>query len=353
MDGPGRLNVPLGIPIQLGQCSVTYFGVHWPRRYRTSRSLGAALRDGAGRFDIVHIHGIYGFHTFAGAHYCYRHAVPYVLRPHGTLNPYHRKTRRIRKRIYEWLIENRHFSRAAAVHYTSVSERRAAEAFGIKTPGYVIPLGVAPQSVRCTDPCHTPETWRREWTGRRLVVFVGRLSEKKGIPILLDAFQHVAARVADAHLVVAGPDDDNIGRQELKRASDLGLGSRVSFIGAIGGQEKACLLSHASVFCLPSEDENFAVAVAEAMTAGTPAIVTDMVAIHEDIQQGEAGLVVSRTPQAFAAGIVALLEDEAERRRLGENGYRLARRQFSWDSIAEQLEALYKNILATRGVGPR
>jgi glycosyltransferase involved in cell wall biosynthesis len=142
VDGAGRLPVPTGQPLEWRGVITTFCRVGRPRRFKASPSLWRALRQRIREFDVVHVHSLYLFHTLAAGHYCRRFGVPYIVRPHGTLDPWHRSRRRWRKAIYTRLFEGRNLHAAAAMHYTSVAERDHVAGLGLPAPGFIIPLGV-------------------------------------------------------------------------------------------------------------------------------------------------------------------------------------------------------------------
>jgi glycosyltransferase involved in cell wall biosynthesis len=346
IDGPSTLPVPVGVPQALGGATVTYFGAHWPRSYKSSLGLARALHDRVDSFDVVHIHSLYLFHTAAAALCARRCRVPYVIRPHGTLDPYHRARHRGRKAVQELLIERRNLDRAAAIHCTSLAEKAAIEPLRFRAPCLVVPLGVDVAEVEPAAGAEAVET--------ALVTFLGRLTPKKGLDILLDAFAQVGSSRPDAHLTIAGPDDEGLGRRLHERARRLGLQSRVSLPGAVTGRAKDDLLRRSSVVVLPSKDENFGVSVVEAMAVGVPVVITNGVAIHHEVAEAGAGLVVSRTPASVASAVLRLLDDPAWRRRLGERGRRLVQTTFAWPGIAARLEEMYDAVTtAPATVGSR
>jgi glycosyltransferase involved in cell wall biosynthesis len=184
-----------------------------------------------------------------------------------------------------------------------------------------------------------------ELANKLLVVFLGRVTPKKGLDILAPAFARVVAAVPEAHLLVAGPDDDGHGATIRDLISRLGIQDRVTWTGLITGQAKLELLRDADAWVLPSRDENFGVAVVEALAAGAPILITDGIGIHEMIQRHDAGLVVSAEPNAIADGLTLLLRDESLCRKLGANGRQLALTEFSWDIAAKRLKLEYERIV--------
>jgi glycosyltransferase involved in cell wall biosynthesis len=345
IDGAGRLPVPVGQPLDWRGVTTTFFHVGRPRRYKPSYGLERALRHRIPEFDVVHIHSLYLFHTLAAAHYCRRFLVPYVLRPHGTLNPWHRSQHRWRKAVYGGLLEGRNLRAAAGIQYTSVEERDHAASLGLAASSFVIPLGVDAQALtRPVKP--TALVAPTELAGRALITFLGRLTTKKRLGLLLEAFYEVASKRADAHLVIAGPDDEGIGGTLRSQIAAAGLEHRVTMLGLVVGEAKVALLQRSQVFILPSEDENFGVAVVEALAAGLPVVVTQGVAISRQLAEVDAAEVVVPTPAALSAAITRLIEDKELAATRAENGRALVGSDFTWSGIAVQLEQMYQQVIS-------
>ncbi len=350
IDGPGRLPLPTSRPIRWHGVPTTVYRVRI-RTYALAPALGLALRR-VRDFDVVHVHSLYRFHTLAAALWCRRWGVPYVLRPHGSLDPYHRAVRRARKAISELLVERRALAGAAAVHCTSQAEAEAVTAFGARAPVVVLPLPV--DVAAYARPADATNLLRRcpALRGRRLVTFLGRVTPKKGVDILVDAFARLAPQFPDVMLAIAGPDD---GHLAVVRAcvQAHGLGDRVSFLGLVTGEDKVALLQASTVLALPSLDESFALSVAEALAAGTPVVVSPGVALHREVAAAEAGLVAPRTPEGVADALARLLAEPERAARYGANGRTLATQVFAPERVGERLEALYRMAQGAAARRPR
>jgi glycosyltransferase involved in cell wall biosynthesis len=340
MDGCGASWAPFQQAATASGVRIVYRRAHWPRSYAASIGLASWLRRHVERFDVVHIHSLHQFHTWFAAKYCRRAGVPYIIRPHGALDPYHLRQHRWRKAIVTSLVEGRGLQAAAAMHYTSIAEREHASRLGRRMPqGIVVPLGVD-----LVAPAGWDDLLDRhpELAGRTLVTFLGRLAAKKRLDLLVDAFAEVAAVEARAHLVVAGP-DDGVGDAVAAQVAAHGLQDRVSLLGMLTGAPKSALLQQSRLFALPSEDESFGVAVAEAMCAGTAVVVTDGVAIHHEIAASGAGLVVPSVVDRLAEALLAFVTDEQLAAEAGRNGRALARSHWTWRQVAADLERMYED----------
>lgn len=317
---------------------------NWPRWYLTSREMSAALNIHLRDADVLHIHGLYRFHTLESRRVCRRLGVPYVLSPHGALDGYQRRRHRLRKLLYHILVEDRNIRNASLMQYNSDVEKAEAESCGFGVPGVVIPNGVDVTGLRTpADESCLPDALRRG--NGPFILFLGRLAEKKGLPRLISALAIIRMSVPGARLVIAGPDDDGLemGLKTLTRG--LGLADCVIFTGPVYGREKVALYQHARVFGLPSDDENFGMAVAEAMAAGTPVVVSDRVALQAVVIDRDAGTVVGTDPAQVAAGLLPYLQDPLLARERGLNASAAASELFSWETVAARFEEMYTGVV--------
>jgi glycosyltransferase involved in cell wall biosynthesis len=142
--------------------------------------------------------------------------------------------------------------------------------------------------------------------------------------------------------VIAGNDEEAYQPILEALAERTGITERMRFIGPLDDAEKWQVLAQASLLVLPSYSENFGIVALEAMMAGCPVIVTPEVGLANIIRDVGAGLVVDGTPAELTRAINALLQAPEERRKMGEAGRRSARDKFSWDTIASDMEQIYR-----------
>jgi glycosyltransferase involved in cell wall biosynthesis len=344
-DGPGELAVPLDQPVSEAGVEIRYYPIQPPRFWGTSLPLARALQERISQVDLVHLHSLYLFHDLATGHYCRRYGVPYVMQPHGALDPYIYQRHRLRKTVMEVLFENRNFRNAAAIQFTTAEEAELARPYTCGAPGLVAPLGV-----HLAEYAVLPEAgaFRAAWPevgDRRIILFLGRINFKKGLDLLVRAFAALARERPDVHLVVAGPDDDGWGEQVRGWARQEQVLDRVTFTGMLLGAEKLAVLKDAEIFALPSYSENFGIAVVEAMACGLPVVISDKVNIWREIAAARAGVVVECAAAPLAAALRNLLDNAAARQDLADRGRQAARSSFSWDQIAIRLVEGYNKVL--------
>jgi glycosyltransferase involved in cell wall biosynthesis len=323
---------------------IRLYPLQFPRFFATSFPLARALAKAVPAADVVHLHSLYLFHDLVTGLHCRRFGIPYIVRPHGTLDPYIHRRHRGRKLAVEFLFQNRVLERAAAIHYTTEEEMRLAAPHARNAKGFVVPIGLdldfyAPRP---------PEAFRARWReigNRRIVLFLGRLHPKKGLDILAQAFADVARGRDDLHLVIAGPDDGARAPTEALLAK-LGATGRVTFTGMLRGEEKLAAFGAADVFVLPSRSENFGIAVVEAMVCGLPVVVSDCVNIWREVVDAGAAVAVPCDPSALARALAGLLDDDPRRIEMGRKGAVFARERYDRRRVAAELEAAYRTVMA-------
>ncbi len=335
VDGPRDLDVRAGARCDMDGVGVHYFDVPALRRWYWSPGLAAALACRAGGYDLVHVHTLFLHPTGAAARAARACSVPYVVSPRGMLvrELVARRSRRL-KSAWLALAGRPLLERAAALHVTSERERRDVEAFGLALP----PVETVPNGIDAAPPPPRP----RE---AGLVLFLGRLSWKKGLHCLLDAM----ARLSAARLVIAGHDDEGLQAGLAARVRDLGLEARVRFAGPVTPAQRADLYARAAVFVLPSLSENFANTVLEAMAAGCPVVVTRGVGLADEVARAGCGLVCDATPEDVASALAQTLGAPARAAAMGEAGRDAARERFAWPMVADAMTALYARAAAAGG----
>ncbi len=322
--------------------AIKTFPVQWPRGWKPSVGLAQALRRDLPSFDVVHLHSLYLFHDWVGGDFAHQHGVPYIVRPHGLLDPYIRRRSRARKCLMEIAFQNRVLRRAAAIHYTSDLERDISARYNQGALTRVVPLGVRLDGFENMPPADDFIRRFPATAGRRIVLFLSRVHEKKGLDLLIPAFAAARKSVPDLHLVIAGPDDGVLERAR-SLASQHQVKDEVTFTGMLIGADKLAAFSAASMFALPSYSENFGIAIVEAMAAGLPAIVSDQVNIYREIEGGGA-IVVPCEVGAVTRAIESLAADPVRLRQMAAEARETARKLYDWRNVAMSLENLYREF---------
>lgn len=342
--GQPPLDVPLDRPVEQDGYQIRYFRCSPFRRYKFSSDLLRWLWHHARDYDIAHIHALFSPVSTAAAMVARHQKLPYILRPLGTLDPADLRKKRRLKQIYATLLERPNLAGAAGIHFTSVEEAKISERFGVSTADIVIPLGVKLLTM-------LPKSQARTQLGipdeQPLVLFMSRIDPKKGLNLLLPALERLLVEGLDFHFVLAGanPQDPDYEQQIQQQIMASPLSARTSIPGFVRGELKAALLEDADLFVLPSYYENFGIAVAEAMVAGTPVVISDRVYIWEEVKSAEAGWVCPCEVDALTELLREALQDAGERQRRGANARNYALQHYGWDAIALLTLDAYHKIL--------
>jgi glycosyltransferase involved in cell wall biosynthesis len=296
-------------------------------------------------FDLTHIYGLYDFLGPAVAAACVKRNIPYVLEPIGMFVPIVRNLRM--KRVYHALYGRKLFEGASAIVATSEQEVEELASGGVERGKIVLRR----------NGVEVPALWPERGafrkglgipTDAKLILFLGRLSQKKSPDLLLKAFTSISAESGDANpqLVFAGPDEGGMKAQLEEMAAQLQVSSRVRFTGPIFGEAKWAAYRDADVFVLPSQNENFGNTAAESAAAGTPVVVTEQCGIAPLLADA-AGLVVGHDADALAGAIQRLIGDPELHSRFVA-GCATVTARLGWEEPVQEMEAVYNRLAFKR-----
>ena len=340
VDGPGNSPVPIGLAVNLEGVQVRYFPCPLFRQLYWAPALNRALENEIDKFDVVHLHSVFLWPTRAAARAACKAGVPYVLSPRGMLvKELIRRRSQLAKSAWIRLIEKSNLEHAAAIHLTSELEALELERFGWRLPQLaVIPNGIGEPLAPVGDVCADVDSIVAM---QPLVLFLGRLSWKKGLDRLLRAF----GQSRNGKLAIVGTDDEGFAPQLKKLAETLGIAGRVRVLArTVIGSEKEYLFASARLFVLSSYSENFGNTVLEAMRRGVPVVVTPEVGAAEIVQQSGGGIVAQGDAEALGAAIAHLVDNPDFARSMGEAGQRHVMRHYTWAGMSALMEELYESL---------
>lgn len=270
--------------------------------YKYCERLLPWLKANHGRFDVVFVNGIWQYHAFAVWRALRNTGTPYFVFLHGMLDPWFKKKYPI-KHLKKWLFwpwsEYRILRDAASVLFTCENERLLARrSFPLyQCKEYVVNYGTAAPPPAADRQIDAFTQRFPELKGRRVLIFLGRVHEKKGADLLFHAFarhiESVPERMKGVHLLMVGPNDHPYGRAMAALAAQLGIADHVTWAGMLKGDLKWGALRTSEAFILPSHQENFGIAVAEAMACGLPVLISKQVNIWREIVAAGAGYAES------------------------------------------------------------
>jgi glycosyltransferase involved in cell wall biosynthesis len=323
------------------------YSAGWPSRFTFSRKFSEGMRLAVQNADIVHIHTLWTYASFGAARACQASKVPYLVMPHGMLDPNSVSRGWLKKQLYGRLLEWPQLRRASGMCYTHPEEERLAEQTYPNLPqGHIVELGCD------TPPAADRSQLREEFLqrhpnlrGKTSVLFLGRLHAKKGLDLLIPAFEQVASHIATVRLLLVGPGEASYVNEVRKSVEAHQLGNRVTFIGPLHGRDKWAAMAASELFVLPSYQENFALAAVDAMRSGLPVLLSRRVNLWQDIVAFGAGRVCELTVESVAAEILGALSNSNWRSSAALAGAKLLETRFNWKSTAGRLESIYEQIL--------
>ena len=351
-NGTRRLDVPRDCWTTFDSLPVWYATTSsGPFLYGTSAK--AAIDQALGAVDCVINSGTLWVHsgwlTWRAAK---QRRIPAVDYPRGLLQPWAFEFKPVRKQLYWQLIGRRILRDSAAVVALTEFEAARLRELNVNQRIEVIPNGAALES---NDPRPT-----RAWlgdrypalSGRRYVLFLGRIHEIKGIDVLLGAAAALVKRNAELAFVVAGPVEPTYEARWRELLAFYELEGKLILTGPVKGPEKVAWLEHATVFVLPSYSEGQPVAALEALQAGCPVVISRACHLPE-VERAGAGLTIEPTVDALVASIEALLNDESRRCLMSKRARDLATNTFDWSAIGRRTLELCRAVVAQRRGAPR
>ena len=302
----------------------------------TLRGLKKRL-DNLSKPDLIVLHQIYTFSTLLGYMYAKKNRIPYVVKPHGSLTKYHESDSKLIKTLAKWFLISKILREADAIIVTCKSERADLIA-SLKPKAHQLEYGAVvswPQD----------EAVRRQPRGNqnKRIVFSGRFDKKKNLPLVIKAMPQILDKYPDLILDIAGSGTANEVRILQNLISTLELESNVQFHGWIDSSKMQEIFAAARLLVLPSENENFAIVVAEALSAGVPCVVSKFVGTADIVAKHNAGEVIDElTPASVAEGIMKVLRGDEIKYR--EAAFEAVENSLDWSKIALRWKALVTSL---------
>jgi poly(glycerol-phosphate) alpha-glucosyltransferase len=253
-----------------------------------------------------------------------------------------------KKGLFRRVVEDRNLRSAACIHALCGQEAQGIRTLGFGAPIAVIPNGIDLEGTREAGSANAFPATYPEARGRRIILFLGRIHPKKGLPHLLDAWAELArkerSKIEGWLLVIAGPDQMGHTAGNQARARALGISNDVLFTGPLYGDAKRAVLAAASGFVLPSFSEGFSMAILEAMAWHIPVLVTRQ--CNLDVESLGAGFLAEPSAASVSEQLRRFLAlGDKERRRMGERGRKVVEERYTWPTIARQMTQAYEWVL--------
>jgi glycosyltransferase involved in cell wall biosynthesis len=311
--------------------------------YMYTAKLAQWLKKHAHDYDAIIINGLWQYHGFGSWLVLSRMNVPYYVFTHGMLDPWFKYTyplKHLKKWLYWPWAEYRLLRDAQAVLFTCEEERiLARESFWLyKVREAVINYGtgVPPSNADVLKSVFFKA--HPHLNAKRLFLFLSRIHEKKGCDLLIAAFAKVATQDESLHLVMAGPCHSDLIDKLKTQATQLGIDHRITWTGMLKGDMKWGAFYASETFILSSHQENFGIAVAEALGCGLPVLISDKVNIWREIEADGAGIVNTDTLEGTTKTLKQWLAlDEQNRLKMALQAKTTFEKRFTVEAMTKSL----------------
>jgi glycosyltransferase involved in cell wall biosynthesis len=287
--------------------------------------------------DFIVLHQIYTFSTLLGYWYAKKYRIPYAVKPHGSLTKYHESDSRLIKTLAKWLLISKILREASAIIVTCESEKT-----DLNPPLQAKAINLNYGAV-LSQPLNKSARRLPMGTQNPRIVFSGRFDKKKNLPLVIKAMPTVLEKYPDLTLDIAGSGTAKEVKTLQSLIQSLKLEGSIQFHGWVDAPKMLELFSGARLLVLPSENENFAIVVAEALSAGVPCVLSKFVGTADIVGKHHAGEIIQElTPTSVADGILKVLQGDETKYR--EAAFEAVQNSLDWSKIAVRWKALVTSL---------
>lgn len=295
-------------------------------QWRYSKELKTFLNQNIQNYDVVWIHALWTGTSYYASKYSVKYSIPYIITPHGMIEPDALQRKGLKKKIYWSLIEKQIFDKAFAIHCITEAEKVYANEL-TKTPAFVIPNGIKNESFL-----------EKNYSKLNSIAFIGRFHEKKALDLLLKSL----ININNLNLIVAGGGEHDYEEYIYNLVKELKLENRVIFKGFANDQIKREIFEQSLFLVLPSHTEGLSMVGLEAIMNSTPVLTTVKCNFNE-VKERNAGIVMDdNDPLTIAKHIRLMLESDIL--AMSQNAYSLAIEKFSINSVSENIYTELKKL---------
>jgi len=322
------------------------FPIKGPKKIRYSKKLKLYLLNYLNQdSDIIHVHNNWNYILYLSWKVSKIKKIPLVISVRGSLYPWSLSQRKILKKIAWTLYVKKIFQQASCIHVTEFNELKAVRHLGISTPIALIPNGVDLEEFKNLPSRTKARTELKINPTRKYLLFLSRIHPKKGLHFLLEQWGMLSSEFNEWTLLIAGEGENKeYWDQIIKIIEQYDLSNRVIFLGLLKNQERINAYAASNLFVLPSETENFGIAIAEAMACKIPVITTKNTPWKE-ILDCDGGWWIKLSSQELAKALIEALNlDETDLEKKGQNSFDLIQK-YSWLNQGPKFSQLYKWVL--------
>lgn len=287
--------------------------------------------------SLFHGNGMWDYPVHAMSKLARKKGIPYILSPHGMLEPWVLNVKKFKKKLGLRLFEYDDLMHASCIHATAKSEAESIRILGLKNPIAIIPNGIdLSEYVASQDELKKTE---------RTILFLSRIHPKKGIELLIEAWSRVPASLKKNWKVrIVGNGEESYINTLNQQINKKGLAEELAIEGPLFHEEKIIAFRDADLFVLPTYSENFGIVILEALASETP-VITTKGAPWEELNSQHAGWWIEIGVDPLVEALTEALKlTDSERRSMGLNGRTLVEANYSIQSVANKMLSLYSWI---------
>ncbi len=291
-------------------------------------------------FDLVHFHGLWQPWHSSLSKALRDNGRPYLISPHGMLEPWAWKHKRYKKIPYFFLRERKHLAGANCILATAAMEQKNLQEAIPNVRVEAIPLGLTGDA----RPDYTQARTKLGWSdGRKVLLFLSRVHEKKGLDLLLQALEGMQIMSFCRVVIVGGGDSEYVEKLQRYTEQHRARLPEIEWVGEVWGDDKWKYLQGADLFCLPTHSENFGLVVLEAVQVGTRVMTTDQTPWKDLLEPGKHWIIQPEIESIQHALVSYFKQSEwTDTQRLELAGW--AGTHFGWSTIIAQYKALYHSL---------
>lgn len=309
-----------------------------------SASLLSWLWKNIDNYHLIHTNTIFSPLMTVVFFMCRLKRKPYIVTPHGMLEPWAFQHRSGKKKPYYNLLEKSNLNGAIALQGTASVETENIKSFNLKPQVFFVPNGLHPEDFINLP---TPEIFYQRFPETRdktLIIFLARLHPKKGLDLLAPAFAEVKKQYANTHLIIAGPDNEGFLPMLKNHFIEAGCMESVTFTGMLRGEIKYSALSAADIYVAPSYSEGFSMSVLEGMASNLPSVITKGCNFPE-AEEAQAAKVVDIDVKSITSALLWCLSHPEEAQGMADRGRKFILDNYTWDQVARKLMSQYDRLL--------
>ena len=290
------------------------------------------------KFDIVQLQSMWDIRYHKLAKICRKLNIPYIETPRGMLEPWSLSQKKWKKKLALRLYQMNDLNNAACIYTTAEDEAKNVKALGVKTPCSVIPNGIEVDSYKC----------RTSLDGvKKQVLFLSRIHVKKGIELLIEAWERIVKDFPGWSLLIVGNGEADYIESLKNMVEEHGVGESVRILEPVFGEDKVRLYQSSALFVLPSYSENFGMVIAEAMSCGVP-VITTKYCPWEMLNETNTGWWIALSVDKLTDTLrQAISMNPSKLYDMGQRASRLVHEKFGYRNVAKMTLELYDKIMTS------